>query len=320
MKVLFTFVIFLILSAILTQKTFAGTHSMIDQNIWSEVDSVLGLQDYEGDYNFEKELQRLKSLVDEGKELRLVIGRGSKEEVQLPLPQLDNVVWVYGNYDGKWLNSKDSSHNLWMNFSNADHLNLIDSELFSQIIVDYSTVKFLYNEFESNLKQYSRILKKGGKLFFEGISYFGMHFDNNQVLVSGDLPTGYSIHYSKFVSNIIISHEQFESFEDLWGEYSMDWSDTISFVDFLRKKNIQSQDLSSLLSEEFIQFIDGVIKSAQLIEEQTHDDAYAEIMRRYKVKFPTLGFNNVTFHKTGQYPIVTTGGFDFKYFEATKAE
>lgn len=122
-------------------------------------------------YDFEAEISRLMQLKEQGKVVGLIIGRTYQEDlknqdVNGPLPQIPNRVWVYGDLKPTKLSGIPHPIQLTRDFNSpVDYLS-IPSESFDEIIFDGSTLKFFYH-FDFVLPELVRILRPGGRIVFE---------------------------------------------------------------------------------------------------------------------------------------------------------
>ncbi len=149
------FPVFVVLCSVLV----ACGKNQISHSHISECDSIP-----HGDYLLTPRLSCLHEMKAQRKILTLVIGRMSGEPDHPPLIDSELNTWIYGD---RLLLHQHGPHDLIMDFSETESLTKIADHTFDRIIFDVSVWKFFSRSLETIAPQYNRILKNGGRLFFD---------------------------------------------------------------------------------------------------------------------------------------------------------
>lgn len=287
-------------------NTYAGTHSLVESGEWKK-DSLLyyDINEYDGNYDFNQEMTKIRELRAKGKEIRLIIGRGNNEKHHPPLPQEDNVVWVYADASGDHM-TKDGQLHLWMSMDDPTHLNKLDDGLFSEILFDWSVLHF-FQDRQNDFHEYARILKPNGKLFFT-VPQSETHCDGEDIRYNSS-----DIFFVSHPSSRDGVHYQMKAFMKnfwpLWEEYLVFRVQTniyMTFPAFLRKFNCDT-------SEEAIQNIEEIILKSEEIDHNNAKDDAAAFQSRFEKEF--RNFKKVIYHENRVYPISSSVR---TFFEAQK--
>lgn len=102
------------------------------------------------------------------KNIKLIVGRQINEiTTHPPLPQEPSSQWVYVDVEEpSFVNQSRIPIQLNMDFADVEDLSEIHAGTVAEIMIDWSTWKFLVANVENTAAQYYRILKPGGKLVF----------------------------------------------------------------------------------------------------------------------------------------------------------
>lgn len=124
-----------------------------------------GLEHYKGFFDLAATLSELNRLVEDGKRLSFVIGRGNKEKSC----EDHGTSWVYCDISGRSMDPqlKEKPH-LWLNFDQVEHLRLLAEQLegkVSMIVFDYSVINHFGNFKSCGLPVFHRLLSPEGKLY-----------------------------------------------------------------------------------------------------------------------------------------------------------
>jgi hypothetical protein len=238
----------------------------------------------ENRYNLRKEFRRLQMLKNQGKNIRLIVGRGF-EEKHPPLPQVDDVVWVFVDPTPPTYYGDHDPIQLVMDFEYPNDLRHIPDEMFQEIIFDRSVWKLFSNQ-ASTLYRYLRLLVPGGSVFI----------DHTEWSATGGM---------------MIFHDSPDM--DVMYERNFGLLDSISIHrKFMIHATVhQSSDMQSALKDHPLK------KKYEKMKEDIHLKMVSDTIQRGK----KLGYQAVIYHERGQYPIENRNvPSQTSFFEFRKSE